>query len=524
MEIKDLNYIKLYTKYSILNNNTKKLTFLKELSNLKIPRKKHDEMNKFYDKILELESENKQIFKVVKKIKEDLSKEYNFSDIMKEVKGKNKEQEEDNKEKKEDREPSISSYEVEQAYSLLKLNRELAEEFREKIIDPFFENIPFLNYLRRDFREMLKNIIKIKPYCAFISTRNPDVVSIYNLKRSVDLLTLNGLSKFNLKKSIENYYYNILVGIEPEHLYILTIFSKDSFFIIARPPGQTKTYRYFNISYDFIQDYFMADGKYCFKLKNEKMVIFQYMPPELKEKIKNLIKRYNFIKKQKVDYFKLEGKKLNTLHKSGILNSDDYENKIMQLKDLRKNIFNPQNIDALIKNTKIIKEKVSGFHQELKKEFGKDLAIMYIYIYSFSEKVDNQRIISMIKTNTSLFEGNLIKKIGDGLLCVFEKTDKLIQCSQSIFEDLKSMNENSGDEHKINLKIVASYGNVFVNNKDIFGSDINLICRIEKEASAGEFICTESFLQNLSNKTDFILICQKKFEGFRDNYKIYKKV
>ncbi|MFA7577120.1 MAG: adenylate/guanylate cyclase domain-containing protein [Candidatus Muiribacteriota bacterium] len=524
-----IKFIKLYTKFSILNTPTKKLTYLRDIDNRRFTKEEKEEVIKFLDKIIETEKSNVQISKSAVRIKETLLKDENYKPPQ-----NTQHEKEKISKSKNITDTKIETYELSREKPVILMNKNLMARVRENKKDEYFSEVPFLNYLREDMRLMLKDICDEKPLFGYVSTKNPDISTVYNLSRSLDQLAINRLSNFGYKKAIENYFFNILSGIVTDNLYIIVIFDANSIFIIARPKEDNPRVKFFKIPIENIQDVFPGEEGLYLKLKDEKFIILENIIPEYSKLAQNVIKTHNFISNQKIDYFGKQLKKLETLYNAGILNYNDFMIKKEELENLRKKVFSPENIDRLLEKQLTIGNKMKEFNSMLQNQFGQDYALFLIDIVGFTDAVEKKGTVNMmailnqyekmVLNNVTVLDGRIVKKMGDGILGVFNSAENCITGITRIFNELEELNKKFPDDMKIKLRAVLNYGNVFVKNNDIFGGPVNILSRIEKLAGEGEILCTEEFVLKLPSHSDFILCGEKELKGFTGKYKIYKKI
>ena len=127
--------------------------------------------------------------------------------------------------------------------------------------------------------------------------------------------------------------------------------------------------------------------------------------------------------------------------------------------------------------------------------------IMFTDIIGFSNIMskDVSTGIKVLETNSTFhkdivekYSGKLIKKIGDGTLCIFDSVVEAINCAQELIK-----RTNSIDLYKI--RIGVHLGELIFKDNDIFGEGVNIASRLESIAQPDSIIIynsTHLFLAN----------------------------
>jgi Tol biopolymer transport system component len=98
------------------------------------------------------------------------------------------------------------------------------------------------------------------------------------------------------------------------------------------------------------------------------------------------------------------------------------------------------------------------------------------------------------KNKVDVFNGRIIKELGDGLLSVFENGTDAVQCAIQI--------QKEAVNNKIPLRIGIHEGEVILKNGDVFGDGVNIASRIQDEAASGGICISDSVFRIIRNKTD----------------------
>ena len=128
--------------------------------------------------------------------------------------------------------------------------------------------------------------------------------------------------------------------------------------------------------------------------------------------------------------------------------------------------------------------------------------------------VKKQREI--LKPIVEQFEGEWLKEEGDGLLLSFPSSKQAVNCSIQIQAAVKDVDD-------LNLRIGVHQGDIIIEDKDVFGDDVNIASRIEPFAAAGGIAVSQKIQQDLSSNPEFKFkfIDKPKLKGVQQEVSVY---
>ena len=158
-------------------------------------------------------------------------------------------------------------------------------------------------------------------------------------------------------------------------------------------------------------------------------------------------------------------------------------------------------------------------------------AVMFTDIVGFTKIMTESEdtAISILKAQDDIFNpllekfsGNLLKKMGDGLLIEFSSAVNAVDCALNIQSAIKEYNETDSDEFHIRIGI--HLGDVLMLGDDILGDGVNIASRIEPLASPDGICITEAVQQSIKSKlkVDARRISEVDLKHIDDKYTIYK--
>jgi len=158
-------------------------------------------------------------------------------------------------------------------------------------------------------------------------------------------------------------------------------------------------------------------------------------------------------------------------------------------------------------------------------------AVMFTDIVGFTKIMTESEdtAINILKAQDDIFipllekfSGNLLKKMGDGLLVEFSSAVNAVECALNIQSAIKEYNETDGDEFHIRIGI--HLGDVLMLGDDILGDGVNIASRIEPLAAPDGICITEAVQQSIKSKLkiDAKRISEVDLKHIDDKYTIYK--
>lgn len=94
------------------------------------------------------------------------------------------------------------------------------------------------------------------------------------------------------------------------------------------------------------------------------------------------------------------------------------------------------------------------------------------------------------------FGGQLLKRIGDALLVLFDAPTEALLCAMAIQDRLWDHGRRVAEDQRIEVRVAVSLGEVRFSaeagREDVFGEAVNLAARVEELAESGEIWFTEA--------------------------------
>jgi class 3 adenylate cyclase/TolB-like protein len=122
-------------------------------------------------------------------------------------------------------------------------------------------------------------------------------------------------------------------------------------------------------------------------------------------------------------------------------------------------------------------------------------AIMFTDLMGYTALMekDESKALELVKRNRDLHQqaiqksnGQLVKEMGDGFMAMFDNILNAISCAREIQVEAKNR------EFDIPVRIGIHYGDITIDNEDIFGHGVNMAARIQAIADPGGIYISES--------------------------------
>ncbi len=146
---------------------------------------------------------------------------------------------------------------------------------------------------------------------------------------------------------------------------------------------------------------------------------------------------------------------------------------------------------------------------KFKREHAQTLTVFFIDMVGYTERTsssDASTLIDLIKAFEDIvipdiehFKGNLIKKMGDGILAVFKLPLNAVTAALSIQQKIEMYNQYRVGKEKFSVRIGLNTGLVIRKDNDIYGDTVNVASRMETTAKPGEILLTSSTFEEIKD-------------------------
>ena len=103
--------------------------------------------------------------------------------------------------------------------------------------------------------------------------------------------------------------------------------------------------------------------------------------------------------------------------------------------------------------------------------------------------------LELVTSVLARYEGRLVKTIGDEAMCVFPNADQAVLAASEIQALVASSNPGN---HALTMHLGLHYGQVLLENGDVFGDTVNSAAYLTAMATPGQILTTEATERQLS--------------------------
>jgi class 3 adenylate cyclase len=166
------------------------------------------------------------------------------------------------------------------------------------------------------------------------------------------------------------------------------------------------------------------------------------------------------------------------------------------------------------------------------REYIQELAILFTDIQGYSKKAQRlstlelstliQEYEGILLPTISNHRGELIKKMGDGHLCVFHNALHAVLAAIRTQKALKRFNSFREESQRIIIRIGIHWGKVVRKEGDVLGNHVNIASRLESSANGGSILISKALQQFLDDHIHMREIGLLKVKGISEPIKVYE--
>lgn len=106
--------------------------------------------------------------------------------------------------------------------------------------------------------------------------------------------------------------------------------------------------------------------------------------------------------------------------------------------------------------------------------------------------------IDVMRSATELFNGTVIKTMGDEVMSTFPTADEALNAAAQMQRQILSHGELQVDGQPVALRIGCHFGPVVLEARDVFGATVHTANRMTSQAKAGQIVTTAATVEKLS--------------------------
>ena len=134
--------------------------------------------------------------------------------------------------------------------------------------------------------------------------------------------------------------------------------------------------------------------------------------------------------------------------------------------------------------------------------------------------VEHDRIVNDALAST---RGRLVKKLGDGVLAVFESSVDAVVAGQRIHEAVLLYNRHAEDDRQISVRIGINAGEIAVDNGDVIGLPVAVASRVCGKAEGGQILVTDTVRSLIGRRArfPFVSVGMHTLKGVDDGVELW---
>lgn len=163
-----------------------------------------------------------------------------------------------------------------------------------------------------------------------------------------------------------------------------------------------------------------------------------------------------------------------------------------------------------------------------------NLAIVFVDIAGFTPRTSAQtreenvlmlrRFDGIVRPLVRVYNGRVVKTIGDAYLLAFRSPTDALLCSMSVHDRLVESDAEVPADDRFTIRCAVNVGEVRIDDGgDVFGEAVNIAARIEGKAGAGEIYFSESvFLSMTRSEVPSEEVGYTELKGISEKVRLYR--
>ena len=160
-------------------------------------------------------------------------------------------------------------------------------------------------------------------------------------------------------------------------------------------------------------------------------------------------------------------------------------------------------------------------------------AIMFTDLVGYSSitSLDEEKALKLLGEHRQIlqsvfekYEGRVVKTMGDGFLVEFASAVEAVNCAVQAQTQIRNLNEDRRQDHKILVRIGIHVGDIVHSNGDILGDAVNVASRLQPLAEAGGICLTRQAVDQIERKVNYkiVKLGARELKNIRYPVELYK--
>src|SRR5215469_15313919 len=112
-------------------------------------------------------------------------------------------------------------------------------------------------------------------------------------------------------------------------------------------------------------------------------------------------------------------------------------------------------------------------------------------------------LAGIIEPRIAEFDGNIFKETAETVLADFDGSVKAVRCAAALRDEVVQRNQKLPEEERIAVRIGINFGDIIVEEGDIFGDGVNIAARVEALARPGSVYLSGTAYDQVTDTVDF---------------------
>jgi adenylate cyclase len=157
-----------------------------------------------------------------------------------------------------------------------------------------------------------------------------------------------------------------------------------------------------------------------------------------------------------------------------------------------------------VSETTIVSEDAGG---RVQRRFAAIMVGGYSRLFPGDEKENfaelRRFLTAVVEPQIAEFGGAIFKETTELVLAEFDSAAEAARCAAALRDAVAQMNRTLPDEQRIAMRIGINFGDVIIQDDDIFGDGVNIAARVEALARPGTVYVSETLHDQVAGNVDF---------------------
>ena len=131
-------------------------------------------------------------------------------------------------------------------------------------------------------------------------------------------------------------------------------------------------------------------------------------------------------------------------------------------------------------------------------------------------------LTEVIRPQIAEFGGNIFKEAAELVLVEFDSATKSVRCAAALRDEVTQRNQPLREEERIAIRIGINFGDIMVEEGDIFGDGVNIAARVEALAKPGSVYVSGTVHDQVAERLDFEDLGPQSLKNISRPIRVYR--